>query len=127
MATPEKIPYSEELFDSVEEAANSLGAMVLGAIESGSQPPTPIFRWFCMHSTYLFMQVEEMTILHNDAPVTKEQEQEVNQAAAMVAVLLKHARKHKMFALENEIVSVLNVRKMRYPTTMDMTYGGNLP
>ena len=125
--TVKKIPYDEELFDSVEEAANTLGSMVIGAIEGGAMPPTPVFRWFCMHSTYLFMQSEEMMLLHSDTPPTKEQEQEVLASAAMVGVLLKHTSKHKMFTLQNELENLLKTRKLRYPATMDLTYGGNLP
>ena len=45
----------------------------------------------------------------------------------MVGVLLKHVSKHKMFTLQNELENLLKTRKLRYPATMDLTYGGNLP
>lgn len=129
MSEQKPLHYLGEISDNAAEGNDLLSTMVMESLGQSSMPPAPIFRWFAMHILYKFMQYEEVYLNSEDQGGEARESQEATLAdmAEVLSMTMKVASKQKMFALTEELRSALLRRKLRFPPTMDMTYGGLLP
>lgn len=129
MSEQKPLHYGKEIFDNAAEGNDLLITMVLESLEQSSIPPTPIFRWFAMNILYKFMQFEEVYLNSEDQSeeTRKSQEADLTGMVEALTMAMGVADKQKMFSLAEELRSALTRRKLRFPPTMDMTYGGLLP
>lgn len=116
-------PNTEEMIKSDSVASDLLLEMVIGSLNSKAMPPRPIFEWALLHVAYNLTHLEHFFLEEG----RKELEQDLLRTAELLASLVAVADKNKMFGLTIQVRDVLNARKLRYPHTMDLTYGGRLP
>lgn len=122
-------PYDDAMERSDNEAADILSGMVKASLAEGAMPPREIMSWYMKNITLMFMHIEFDSVFN---PLSDEKERESIDAAIRssvqnITMFLAILRKNKMLTLENELISMLNARKLRFPTHMDLTYGNNLP
>lgn len=116
-------PNTEEMIKSDSLASDLLLKMVVGSINDKAMPPRPILEWAVLHITYNLTHLEHFFLVEGN----KELEPDLLGAANLLSDMLNFVDKHKMFGLATQARDVLNARKLRYPHTMDLTYGGRLP
>lgn len=129
MSEQAPLHYLEEISANAAEGNDLLSTMVMESLGQSSMPPAPIFRWFVMHLLYKFMQYEEVYLNsegQTDGARTT-QESILLDMAEVLSMTMKVINKQKMFGLAEDLHSALMRRKLRFPPTMDMTYGGLLP
>lgn len=127
MSEQKPLHYLGEISQNAAEGNDLLSTMVMDSLGQSSMPPAPIFRWFAMHILYKFMQYEEVYLSNDSGEAQESQEATLADMAEVLSMTMKVAGKQKMFALAEELRSALLRRKLRFPPTMDMTYGGLLP
>lgn len=126
MSGEQFVPFNaEELMRLESEAAQTLAVMTQGAIQGGTMPPKQVFDWYAMFNVENLIMLEAAVLLGDMK--TEENEAALHDAVANVSATLKVASKQKMFVLQSDVEKRLQARKLRYPTTMDLTYGGLLP
>lgn len=100
-----------------------MASMVEGSLQDGQMPPADVMEWFCNFMLHNMIMIEH-EVVNND---NKEAEKSLQSAVAAVASLIKIAERNKLFRLHHDLVNGLKARKLRYPTHMDLSYGGLLP
>lgn len=124
MTTDLPPPYIDEILESNNEAADHLMQMVIGALQDASMPPRPIFEWAMHNVAYNFAHLEHAVLMGEK---DEERELALKKAVDMLSSMLAIANKNKMFGVVASTEQILNTRKIRYPTHMDLTYQGLLP
>lgn len=118
-------PYAEEILESNSVAADNLMSMVIGALQDAQMPPRPVFEWAMHNVAFNLAHIEHFVLMSE----TEDEERSgaLKKAVEMMSSMLGIAQKNKMFGVVASTEQILNTRKIRYPTHMDLTYGGLLP
>lgn len=122
-------PYIDEILKSDNIASTLLMEMAIGSLQDAQMPPRPVFEWAMHNVAYNLAHLEHFVLMaeSKDTPEYSEREASLKNAVDMMSSMLGLAQKHKMFGVVASTEQILNTRKIRYPTHMDLTYGGRLP
>lgn len=116
-------PSEAELAKLQVTGCTLMATMVENSLQDGQMPPADVMEWFCKFMLHNFIMIEHEVVNNGN----KEAEKSLQSAVAAVASLLKITGRNKLLRLNHEMAADLNARKLRYPTHMDLTYGGLLP
>lgn len=124
---PDPNPYEETLRKLDLQGAQAMYDMVKGALVDGQLPPQELLGWFAMTAAHRVGFFEQALSRLKKPDSIKACQEHLNNAVTETATILAVLGQTKNFVLSEQVVSVLNARKLRLPLDYDATYGRLLP